>query len=353
MKPIAIVTGVHVEAMSATVLSLMLDLPDPVVIRHRIDLERSVLVRMVSDITGIVDHQEIDLEHACVPCAVREDVVPTIERVARDARWRSVIVQLPVAAQPGQVCVVLSQERDLAGALGISSVVTALDGADLEDDLLGDDLLVERGLATSPEDRRGVGETLADLIEYSDVIVATSTPTPAATDLLQALARPGSRLLTGIEQIDAATANEHLHDLRRTRMWSSPLREVELPVLEASRAWRVELRSERPFHPERLLAGLEKIGAGRHRSKGCFWLPTRPGDVIEWAGAGGQVSIGTGRQWGARAPYTRLTLTGVGTPPGHLRPAFESMLVAPDERYLRVTHEDGFEPWLGPIRDIA
>lgn len=352
-KPITIVTGIHLEAMSSTVLSLMLDLPDAVVVRHRIDLERSVLVRMVSDITGIIEHQEIDLAHACVPCAVREDVVPTLERVARDERWGSVIVQLPVGAEADQVSFVLAQERNILRTLRINSIITAVEGSTIEDDLLGDDLLADHDLQTSQEDRRGVGEALADLIEYADVIVTANTPTNAGVELVRALARPETRIITGSEQADASLATDLLHNLQRTRTWASPLRSLALPDIELTSAWRVDLRSDQAFHPERLLDGLERLGAGRHRSKGCFWLPTRPGDALEWAGAGGQVSIGTGAEWKQMTPHTRLVLTGLGTPPTHQHAAFESMLLQPGEQYIRTTYEDGFEPWLGPIRDIA
>lgn len=352
-KPITIVTGIHLDAMSSTVMSLMLDLPDAVVIRHRIDLERSVLIRMVSDITGIVEHQEIDLEHACVPCAVREDVVPTIERVARDPRWGSVIVQLPVGAGADQVCFALSKEGNILRALRVNSIITALEGPSIQDDLLGDDLLADHGLGTSHEDRRGVGEALADLIEFADVVVVANESTAAGIELVRALGRPEVRVVAGSEQADASLATDLLHNLKRTRMWASPLRNFELPDLRLTAAWRVDLSSDRAFHPERLLESLEQLGAGRHRSKGCFRLPTRPGHALEWAGAGGQVSIGTGQEWGHLTPHTRLILTGVGTPPGHLATAFESMLLKPGEQYVRTSYEDGFEPWLGPIRDVA
>lgn len=352
-KPITVVTGIHAESMSATVLSLMLDLPDAVVVRHRIDLERSVLVRVVSDITGVVEHEEIDLEHACVPCAVREDVVPTLERVARDERWGSVIAQLPVAAGADQVCHVLAQEKNVLRALRINSVVAAVAGPQVVDDLLGDDLLPDRGLGTSDTDRRGVGETLAELVEYADVVVLVDGAAPAGVDLVRALARPEARLVTGSEQADGSLATDFLHQLRRTKLWTSPVRAFELPPLEPGAAWRVDLSADRPFHPGRLLAGLEQLGAGRHRSRGCFWLPSRPGDVLAWSGAGGQVSIGTSQQWGPIPRLTRLVLVGVGIAPDHLPHAFAELLVQPGEEVGRTTYEDGFEPWLGPIRDVA
>jgi G3E family GTPase len=118
----------------------------------------------------------------------------------------------------------------------------------------------------------------------------------------------------------------------------------------------LELTSPLAFHPERLLDDLERLGAGRHRSRGCFWVPTRPDQVVVWDGAGGQLSIGNGERWGSRAPMTQLVFTGVGTPPDQLSSSFREMLLTPDEAAARGAwrlNEDGFEPWLGPVKRIA
>lgn len=348
--PVTIVTGVHPDAMASTALSLMLDLPDAVVVRHRIDLERSVLVRMVSDITGVIEHEEVDLEHACVPCAIREDVVPTLLRVSEDPRWTSVLAHLPVGAEPDQVCHVLTQDPALARAVRIERVVAAVDGPTLTDDLLGDALLADRGLESSPSDRRGIGEVLADLLEYADLVVASEPVADVDLHLARALARPGVPVVRGTE--NAASGCTLVHEPALTRAWIDPLRRVALPRLGGSGIWRVDLRSDRAFHPARLLHGLGDLGSGRHRSTGCFWLPSRPDQAIVWAGAGGQVSIGNGPSWGRSPRFSRLVLTGVGTAPAHLESAFDAMLLEPGES-VALPGYDGFEPWLGPIRDVA
>lgn len=52
-------------------------------------------------------------------------------------------------------------------------------------------------------------------------------------------------------------------------------------------AWTLDLRSPLPLHPERLLLAIEEIGGGPRGSRGCFWLPGRPGENCGWQGAGG------------------------------------------------------------------
>ncbi|MGL5829354.1 MAG: GTP-binding protein, partial [Angustibacter sp.] len=104
IKPITLITGVHPEAMAATTLSLLLELPSPVAIRHRIDLDRAALIRLVSDISGIIEHQEIDLSEGCIACAIRDDLLLSLRRLVRDQRWHSLIAQLPAGAPAAAVC---------------------------------------------------------------------------------------------------------------------------------------------------------------------------------------------------------------------------------------------------------
>lgn len=354
--PVVLLTGVDREAMTAAMVGLQFDLPAAVAVRHHIDVDRSVLQRIVSDVTGIVEQVEIDLEHACVSCAIREDVLPTLERLARSGRWSTILAHLPVGAEARQVCSVLAWDTRLARHLRVSGVVAALGGPGVVEDLLGDDLLAERGVHTSESDRRGLGEVAAAMVEYADVVVTDGLAAPAGAELLAALAAPDATLVIGVEHLDAAALASSRHRHARADAWTSPSSLEPLPARDWKHVWRRELVSPLAFHPDRLLDDLERLGGGRHRSRGCFWLPTRPDRVLVWDGAGGQLSIGTGDPWGTRPPMTRLVLTGVGTPPGELAEAFGSMLLTPDEAAAGGswrTAEDGFEPWLGPIRRVA
>lgn len=354
--PVVLLTGVDREAMTAAMVGLQFDLPAAVAVRHHIDVGRSVLQRVVSDVTGIVEQVEIDLEHACVSCAIREDVVPTLDRLARSGRWSSIVAHLPVGAEARQVCGTIAWDTRLARHLQVTGVVAAVSGPGVVDDLLGDDLLAERGDHSSQDDRRGVGEVAAAMVEYADVAVVDGTATPAGAELLAALARPDATIVQGVEHLDAASLIGALHDHERTHAWTDPVPTAALPGVEWQHVWRRELLSPLPFHPERLIEDLDRLGGGRHRSRGCFWLPTRPDRVLVWDGAGGQLSIGNGAPWHSRPPLTRLVLTGVGTPPADLADAFRRMLLTPDEAAARGswhTSEDGFEPWLGPIRRAA
>ena len=354
--PVTLITGVGPEAMATTMVSLLFDLPHAVAVRHHIDVGGQVLVRTVSDAAGIIEHEELNLEHACVSCAIREDVIPTLDRVARDGRWTSILAHLPVGAPAEQICTVSSLDRQLARTLRVSSVVTALRGPSIVADLLGDALLRERGLESSDEDSRGVGEVAAAMVEYADVIVVQGDATETGVDLVRTLARADAKVVESVEQLTAQRLAGALHDHARSRAWTDPLRTGALPQRPHSGVWTLDLRSHAAFHPERLLTDLESLGGGHHRSRGCFWLPTRPEQSLVWDGAGGQLSIGNGQPWGRRTPMTRIVITGVGSPLGHLEAAFERLLMSPTDaskKHAWQVYSDGFEAWLGPVRDDA
>jgi G3E family GTPase len=353
---LVVVTGVGPLAMDSTLLTLAWDLPRAVSVRHRIDPHSQVLTRTVSDITGVLEQVHVQLEHACVSCALREDILPTLERLARDARWTSIVAGLPVGTEAGQLAHALGSDTRLARQLQLSSVIAAIDTTDAVGDLLGSALLRERDAHSNPHDDRGVGEVACAQVELADHVVLDTDPGPETADLVRALARPGAPVIAGVAALDAHEIASCRHHAVLARNWCSPELGAPVPELGPGRAWRLELRSPRPFHPDRLLDRIEELGSGPFRSRGTFLVPTRPHDVLEWSGAGGQLSIGGHSPWGRRTPLTRLLYTGLGTPPAGLRAGFEATLATTAEtvdRRLWAVLEDGLEPWLGDIRDVA
>lgn len=355
--PVVLVTGIERQAMAAVTISLQWDLPNAVVVEHRIDVERSTLLRVVSDVSGVLERVETDLAHVCVSCAIREDVVPTLDRLAGDGRWDSVIAHLPVGAEALQVCRVASYDPRAVANLRIGGVVAALDGADVVEDLLGDALLAERGLHSSEDDVRGVAEVGSAMVEYADVVAVCGGSGEVQVDLVAALARPGALVVQDGTAIDGARLVAGLHRHEVTESWVAEVRRGALAARASEHVWTLDLASPRPMHPERLYAAVEEIGGGPRRSRGCFWLPSRPGSVCVWDGSGGQLSIGAAGEWGRSRPLTRITVTGLDDGAPAIRAAFEACLLTETELGVRGTiwemAQDGFEPWLGQICRVA
>ena len=356
--PVVLVSGVEEGAMLSASISLHLGLPGAVAVRHTIDPARRVLIRVVSDLTGVLEREEVDLAHACVTCAIREDIVPTLQRLASVGRWSSIVACLPIGAEAGQVCRVLDRAPRHASRVKIAAVVAALDGATVAQDLLGDDLLDDRGLATSEEDRRGVAEVACAMVEYADVVSLTHAPDPDELALVTCLARPAISLVTDPCLLDASALVAGVHRHEAVEAWVAHVRRGPLPPLPRSGVWRLDLRSTRPVHPIRFQDELVGLGSGPRRSRGCFWLPTRPADVCVWDGAGGQVSIASTRTWGrGDEPLTRIIVTGLDDGADAIAAAFQRCLLTDEELATRgpAWREswDGLEPWLGPIEQVA
>ncbi|MFV0453243.1 MAG: CobW family GTP-binding protein [Propioniciclava sp.] len=353
--PVILISGVAEAPMAAAAISLQWDLPDAAAVRHEIDPDRELLVRTVSDSTGLLERTEVDIEHACATCAIREDIVPTLERLAETGRWSTLIATLPVGAETSQVCRVLGYHPQTAPQVRISAAVVALDATTLTDDLLGEDLLIERGLPVRSDDERGVAETAAAMVEYADLVLTTGPLDVAGRDLITALQRPGARVAdTSTPDSRALAAGIHHHDT--TEEWVQVVRRMPLTPDPDSSAWTLDFSSDRPFHPERLQQAVEALGRGTHRSRGCFWLPSRPGQVCQWDGAGGMLSIGPCDHWNGTDQLTRIVVVGRGEARSGLAATFESCLLTDAElsargRYWEVA-SDGYEPWLGPVHSL-
>lgn len=320
--PVVLVAGVSTTPMVSAAIALQWDLPSVVAVQHAIDPAREVLVRTVSDITGLIERVEIDVEHACTSCAIREDIVPTLERLAASGTWETIVAQLPVTAEPMQVCRVVEGMPGVAPHVRIAGVVVALDAATLVDDLVGDDLVAERGLS-----------------------------------LVKALARPGAIVSEGTTGVDPAALARGIHNHPEAEDWVSPV--CLTPVVEpgAPDVWTLDFRSDRPFHPQRLRERVEVLGGGHRRTRGCFWLPTRPTQVCQWEGAGGMLSIGTFDDWYDMRPHTRIVVVGTDEGRDTLEAALRSCLLTDDEiekHGLRWrVPGDGLEPWLGPVDGVS
>jgi G3E family GTPase len=133
------------------------------------------------------------------------------------------------------------------------------------------------------------------------------------------------------------------------------VRRQEIGPLNSPHAWTIDLHSDRPFHPERFLTAISTIGGGATRSRGCFWLPTRPLEVGVWSGAGGELSIGLEGRWGPAGQITRITVTGTDGSAEAIREAFEGALLTDSEFSTNWSAfgTDGLEQWLGPISRAA
>ena len=358
--PLPVTAFIAVDAVQrdAAVMGVLADVPDAVVVRH--DLSAAAggpMRRVVSDVTGVLEDVELPIEHACLTCALREDLLPTLARLSALGRWSAALLAVPVAGEPVPVVRALAlgevAGRPVREHVVLAGVIAVVDGDRVVADLVGDDLLTERGLAHSDDDERSVGEVLAHQLRGADLVLVSGSPSPQARALLEHLV-PGSALRwCGPEEVPGTELLAPRHEEEASRRWDDP-RFVEPTSAQDGRGvWTLDLADWRPLHPQRLMDGLEQLGAGRLVSRGRFWLPTRPDVVGIWDGAGGQLSIGDAGPWDGEAPSTRLVVTGVDEDPERVRAAFTAALLTDAELAAGLAEwagrPDGFEAWMGEV----
>ncbi|EPH02790.1 hypothetical protein HMPREF1531_02101 [Propionibacterium sp. oral taxon 192 str. F0372] len=357
---IFLVTGLDEAAMLSTTLGLLLDQPSPVVVSYAVDVEPQELMRTICDMSGIIERKNVGLDHGCVSCTIREDTLRTLQRLVTADRWKTIIACLPAGANAMQICRIVAQSPGHLPGVEISAVLAALDGKQLADDLTGPDLLCERGMGLHEDDHRGVAEVLGGLVEHADVIaVIDRSPEPAHAGLVRTIARPDALLVEEWSDFDSMTIRCGVHDHDAVESWIADVPVTFHPEVPDG-VWRLMLDSSHPMHPVRLQEQIGVLGAGKFRTRGAFWLPTRPQSVCQWDGAGGQLSIGTARCWGnGESPCSRLVMTGLlehGDPRTALTQAFRSALVSDEEMCTRgrawEVMTDGLEPWLGMVGEI-
>ncbi len=355
--PLVLLATIDPVIRDTAIFGLLTESPGTVLVRHDIvDDDDGHIRRIVMDSSRVVEDVRVPLEHACLSCAVREDAVPTLRRLAASGRWDSLILALPVSAETLPVASALGAETGIDGQLSgvrLASVVGALDLGAVESDLFGDDLLAERDLALTRDDRRAVGEALAAQVGHVDVVVTAGVRARhrVASDLVDHLRPADGVRVNGVHDIDVTALLAGVHDVDAGRRRLDPLLARPTTAPTENGVWTIELASDRPFHPERLVEHVGRLGVPDVRSRGVFWVANRPDSACAWDGAGGQLSIGDLQPWGRTAPFTRLVITGVGEQRDALRSAFADIVLTDTEvrRGLAewLGRPDVLAPWLG------
>ncbi|WP_063734492.1 GTP-binding protein [Streptomyces sp. RTd22] len=305
---VAVVAGLHADARRAAVEEILRTVPGAVALHHDLSAATDRAVhRTVRDATGPLGSGEAPLVNDCACCALREDLVPELLRLAAGGGHRLAVVELWDSVEPQAMAAVIAAE---GAPLALTGVATAADPALTVPYLAGGDDLADTGLAAAPADQRTVADTFARQLEYPTLIAVAenSAPDEPADDADHALLTqltPGARqirlgdgdgggtlgtaLLRGFD-IEAAAARQH----PACALLPQDADEHGVSTL----VWR----RRRPFHPGRLYAALEDLACAAARSRGRFWLADRPDSLLAWDAAGGALCVESAGPWLAALP---------------------------------------------------
>ncbi|MFC5719450.1 CobW family GTP-binding protein [Streptomyces gamaensis] len=299
--PVVLVAGLHADARRESVEQLLRSVPGSVALHHDLSTAGpSSVLRTLRSASGELSSGRAPMGGDCGCCALREDLVPELTRLAEEGTARLAVVELWDSVEPRAVAETLADGG--GDALRLTQVITAVDPALVLPCLSSGDDLAETGLAVAPGDRRTVADTWARQLEYAPVLALADSEDADDEDraLLAQLHQTarhvplGSPELTRLAlagfDVEAAGAAQH------PACALLPQEADEAGV--ATLVWR----RHRPFHPERLYAALEDLTCAAARSRGRFWLADRPDTLLAWDAAGGALCVENAGPWLASLP---------------------------------------------------
>ncbi|MFF5474933.1 CobW family GTP-binding protein [Streptomyces achromogenes] len=322
---VAVVGGLHAAARAAAVDRLLADVSGSVVLHH--DLSTAPVgrvARTVRDRDGVVSSGETPLVNDCACCALREDLVPELRRLADAAATRLAVVELWDSVEPKAMAEVIA-----SGGLTVTSVITAVDPALVLPYLGNGDDLAEAGLAAAATDRRTVADTFARQLEYAPVLAVADSPEADDEDMellaqlhptalrvpigadawpgeppagTRPTARPGLGGADGDVPGPLARAALAGFDVEAAAAAQHPACALLPQEADDHGVSTLVWRRRRPFHPERLYAALEDLTCAAARSRGRFWLADKPDTLLHWDAAGGALCVESAGPWLAALP---------------------------------------------------
>ena len=172
--------------------------------------------------------------------------------------------------------------------------------------------LHEMGVGRDDEDDRSVTDLLVDQIEFANVLVISKPDLVDAHKLERVVAtvrqlNPEAQLVVaekGDLPLDAVldTGFSTRNSAKSTRAGCRRSTMSQTPETEEYGITSFVYRHRWPFHPERLATELSQEWPGVLRSKGFFWLASRPDVQAMWSQAGLSVMLEPLAAWYAAMP---------------------------------------------------
>ncbi|RLU85931.1 cobalamin biosynthesis protein CobW [Streptomyces griseocarneus] len=309
--PVALVGGLHADARRVAVDQLLRMVPGSVALHHDLSTAAAGTVRRtVRDGSGVLDEGDAPLVNDCACCALREDLVPELERLAASGLCRLAVVELWDSVEPKAMAEVVVAHT--GPDLRLTAVVTAVDPALLLPAIGCGDDLAEAGLAAAATDRRTVADTFARQLEYAPVLAMVEDsggryddggePAADAADfaLLDQLVPTAQRV--SADSVAFAAAAVAGFDVEAAAARQHPACALLPQSADAEGVATFVWHRHRPFHPGRLHAALEELACAAVRSRGRFWLADRPDTLLAWDAAGGALCVENAGPWLASLP---------------------------------------------------
>lgn len=261
----------------------------------------------------------VEMSNGCICCTLREDLMVEVERLAKEDRFDYLLIESTGISEPVPVAQTFSfiddeQGIDLSKWSYIDTMITVVDAFNFFRDFGSMDRLEDRKLTDIEGDHRTIVNLLTDQVEFANVIVLNKTDLVPSEDLIvlkSAIQKlnPSAKIIEStFSKIDLKeiihTGLFNFEEAEQSAGWIAELNKDEhTPETEEYGIGSFVYRSRKPFHPERFL---EYLNTGWNtmiiRSKGLFWIASRPDKAFNWSQAGGSLRAEPAGAWWASIP---------------------------------------------------
>ena len=259
------------------------------------------------------DEQLVEMSNGCICCTLREDLLQEVGRLAREGRFDYLLIESTGVSEPMPVAETFTFRDEHGVSLGdiarLDTLVTVVDACNFLKDYSSRDQLAQRGESAGEEDERTVVDLLVDQVEFADVLVLNKTDLVSTAELerLEAILRGLNTRARIVRSEFGVVPLEEVMDTGRFDFdaaasapgWLASLNEEIVPETEEYGISHFVYRVRRPFHPQRFWNLIQSEWPGVIRSKGLFWLASRPDMVGDWSQSGAVARHGLVGIWWA------------------------------------------------------
>jgi len=256
----------------------------------------------------------VEMSNGCICCTLREDLMEEVERLAKEERFDYLVIESTGISEPVPVAQTFSfqdeeNDIDLSKFSYIDTMVTVVDAFNFFKDFGSSELLLDRELTDIDNDFRTIVNLLTDQVEFADVILLNKVDLVNESEL-NILEKTINKLNPRAKVIRTTKSKVALKEVINTGAF-------DFEEAEESAAWIEELnkpshtpeteeygitsfvfKDNRPFNAERFWHFIQvNFPQSIIRSKGLFWIHTRPNQAISWSQAGGSLQADSAGVW--------------------------------------------------------
>ena len=269
--------------------------------------------------TATLDRTEerlVEMSNGCICCTLREDLLIEVARLASEGRFDYLLIESTGISEPMPVAATFLFEdidgQSLSSLARLDTMATVVDAATFLGRFAHLEELTDLGVGRDEEDDRSVVDLVVDQVEFANVI-AISKPDLVSPQHLEKVVAMVRRLNPDARLVVAENGNVPLEAVLDTGLfdevegeaapgWAQILNDEVTPETEEYGITSFVYRHRWPFHPKRLSRELNEAWPGVLRSKGFFWIASRPDMQAMWSHAGLSVMLEPLAPWYVSTP---------------------------------------------------